>query len=123
MGAVPPVGGAMRQAESDWYLEQTYGVARRLPPDALLQYGKAVLCVVGADGEVSEGEMHAWLGIARASGYSDELAAEWRRFDWRTGRLEDFVPGISTDPENPGEITLAFLYDAIRVASVDGYAE
>jgi hypothetical protein len=34
--------------------------------------------------------------------------------------LEDCIPGLSTDPQNPGEVTLAFLYDAIRVSRADG---
>jgi hypothetical protein len=121
-----PRGGeeeTMIHPEDDWYLEQTYGVVRRLPPEHLIQYGKAVMLVIGADGEISDAEMRAWMGIARASGVPDEIRDAWRHFDWRSARLEDFVPGISSDPENPGELTLAFLYDAIRVAWVDGYAD
>ncbi len=113
----------MVPAES-FYLEETYGRARRLAPAALLDYGKAVLIIVGADGRVSDAEMRAWLGIARACGASEELVRAWVELDHGSARLEDCIAGISADPENPGEIALAFLYDAIRVSRADGdYAD
>ena len=113
----------MGLAES-YYLEETYGGARKLGGEALADYGKAVLVVVSADGAVSDAEMRAWLGIARACGATDEQVRAWIELDWDNARLEDCIPGISSDPENPGEIALAFLYDAIRVSRADGvYAE
>jgi tellurite resistance protein len=107
--------------DEDFYYLQTYGARRHPPREALLQYGRAVMIVVGADGEVSDVEMAMFMGIAKASGIPDDVRAAWREFDWRSARLEDCITGISTDPENPGEISLAFLYDAIRISRADGY--
>jgi uncharacterized tellurite resistance protein B-like protein len=109
--------------EANYYLEQMYGLDRLPPRESLVQYGKAILIIVGADGTITEREQKRWNAIAASMGVPDDVSAEWRKFDWRGGRLEDCVAGISADPENPGEIVLAFLYDAIRVAHADGYDE
>jgi uncharacterized tellurite resistance protein B-like protein len=107
-------------SEDSFYLEQTYGTDRHLPRENLIQYGKAIMLIVGADGTISDAEMACWMGIAKAMGVSDDVREEWRKFDWRHSRLEDCIPGLSTDPQNPGELTLAFLYDAIRISRADG---
>ena len=108
------------ESEDTFYLEQTYGIMTRPSRELLIQYGKAIMFIVGADGTISDAERTCWMGIARAMGVPDDVREEWLKFDWRHGRLEDCIPGLSTDPQNPGEVTLAFLYDAIRVSRADG---
>jgi len=108
------------ESEDTYYLEQTYGLNTHLSREHLIQYGKAIMFIVGADGTISDAERACWMGIARAMGVPDDVREEWLKFDWRDGRLEDCIPGLSTDPQNPGELTLAFLYDAIRVSRADG---
>src|SRR3989337_669619 len=107
-------------SEDTFYLEQTYGLNTHPSREHLIQYGKAIMFIVVADGTISDAERACWMGIARAMGVPDDVRDEWLKFDWRHGRLEDCIPGLSTDPQNPGEVTLAFLYDAIRVSRADG---
>jgi uncharacterized tellurite resistance protein B-like protein len=107
-------------SEDTFYLEQTYGVNRLASREHLIQYGKAIMFIVGADGAISDAERSYWMGIARAMGVPDDVREEWLKSDCRDGRLEDCICGISTDPQNPGELTLSFLYDAIRVSRADG---
>jgi hypothetical protein len=109
--------------EDTHYLEETYGTRKAMPRERMLDYGKAVLLVVGADGAVTDGEMRMLQGILAAMGAPSDVRQILRTWDWKSGRLEDLVPALSADPENPGEIVAAFLYDAIRVSRADGYSE
>lgn len=103
---------------------QSFAFRRRLgydPRVTLEQMGRiahAVMIIVGADGKVSETEWNHYVEIGRAYGVPEPMIAELKDFDYRNGRLEDYLAGLP-----PGAPTLVMLYDAIEVSSVDGYHE
>jgi tellurite resistance protein len=98
-----------------FFCDQHYG---RTPEGAgdPLRYGKILMTIAGADGEVAPKEMDALQHIARGLGTPDEIVDEVGRFDYRSAKLEDLING-----ETPSR---ALLYDAMVAASADGtYSE
>jgi tellurite resistance protein len=84
----------------------------------MLAYGRALLIVVGADGTVSEAEWRCFIETAEALGMplTDDVLRQLRDFDFRNADIADFLrfAGFSAQ---------SLLYDAILIASVDGYAK
>jgi tellurite resistance protein len=81
-----------------------------------LRYGKILMTICGADGEVAPKEMDALKSIARGLGTPEDVIEEVGNFDFRNANLEELVNG-----ETPAR---ALLYDAMVAASADGtYSE
>jgi tellurite resistance protein len=100
-------------------LTQRYGaVPGQAAKNPSNRYAKALLVVVGGDGTVSDKEWAALEDTARFLGHSAESIADLRQFDWKKADLREMLKEIP-DPQ----IGRRLLYDAVLIASVDGYAE
>jgi hypothetical protein len=98
--------------------EETYGAVFRFPDELAITYGQILLMVVGGDGVVSPEEWHYMAARGRAMGQSESTIDAWRRFDYRAGDLE------ATVKKHWGTLGVtghAFIYDAVKIARVDGY--
>ncbi|MCP4457678.1 MAG: hypothetical protein GY816_06580 [Cytophagales bacterium] len=99
-----------------------YGLSL-VPEEIWREYGYALLCIAGADGEVSDPELE-WLTVDLAGflKVDEEIIADWEDFDFDNGDLEEIFFSLR-------HITFAnfnklILYDAIRMCGADGdYAE
>lgn len=94
-----------------------YGISM-VPKEYWELYGKALLTIAGADGEVSEPEM-AWLveDLAEEVGVSDDIVAAWRSFDFENGDLEEIF--FSFNIRKTVNFSKLLIYDAIRMSSAD----
>jgi uncharacterized tellurite resistance protein B-like protein len=100
-------------------VQERYG---RLPSSdqQALSYLKALKVIVGADGEIPEAELNALRKGMQRLGISDAVAKEVEAFDFKTGRLEDLLPGI----KKGGLRARMLLRDAIEISRADGtYAD
>ena len=107
---------------NQFYACERYGVVPgpvANAPDG--RYGKALLIVVGADGEISDAEMSAFVESARLMGMPDTMLQELKGYPLLEGvrgaKLEDHLRGLD-DPASARRL----LYDCIMVASADGYS-
>ena len=81
-------------------------------------YGRAVLTVLGADGDVSDGELKFFLDHVENLGFPEVILAELREFDYQNANFEDFGGAIKS-----ASAAKMLLYDAIRGSMVDQYSE
>jgi tellurite resistance protein len=98
------------------YLWEVFGAPRDTDPrpDQYVRFGKASLVIAGADGELAPEELEYFLGMVSAYGAPESALEEFRKFDYRKGKLEDFLkPGDEVNGR-------MLVYDAIRVAHADG---
>jgi tellurite resistance protein len=98
------------------YLWETFGAPRDTDPrpDQFIRFGKAALTIAGADGELSPQELEYFLGMVAAYGAPEPILEEFRKFDYRKAKLEEFLkPGDEVNGR-------MLVYDAIRVAHADG---
>ena len=105
---------------SAFFTEQVYGAdavtQQGLLPQVYVNYGLAILVITGFDGELSELELSFFLARSRAFGTPERLLEEYRSFDPASVPLEELVPPLREHGLGP-----ALIYDAVLVASVDGY--
>jgi len=101
------------------YLIEVHGDAstQDIPMEARLNFGKAVLVIAAGDGVLSDVELEYYLEMARAFGAPEQALAEYRKFDPHATKLEQLL-----DPKY-AQMARHFVYDAIKVASADGYHE
>lgn len=94
-----------------------FGVPLPLPPGLMLEAGKLVLAIAATDGQLSARERETFLGIMRSYGVPDE----------EVDALRSHVPTGTTIERVVGGQKPSFLrcliYDAVRTARVDGFAE
>lgn len=95
--------------------EATHGVNATMDPQIMMHVAQALLVVMGADGEVSPREWAAFEGRARTYGYPEEAIQALKAFDFKTAKLEDYVPSITT-----WGFQRNVLHDAIVFARADG---
>ena len=95
-------------------LREHYGITFTVSDDLRRKIGKAVLCVAGADGELSQVEWNYFLGLARSTGASDAMVQEFKDFDYQSADVKKFLDK-ETKP-----LARIILYDALRVARADG---
>jgi uncharacterized tellurite resistance protein B-like protein len=102
--------------------QDLYGLSAA-PQEAFLNYGKALLVIAGADGEVSEAEF-AWLvDHQRRMGAPEEVIDQYSAFDYREADLADLLPSIRTDVDT-WQAAPHLVYHAIQMCGADGvYAE
>jgi hypothetical protein len=98
--------------------EETYGAVHRFPDEMATTYGHLILMIVGADGEVSADEWRYLVGRAKAMGLTDANIETWRGFDYKHG---DLAATVQKFYSMLGAKGYAFIYDAVKVARVDGY--
>lgn len=101
------------------YAKVTFGYPDKCPAVTAKNYGYALLCIAGADGTVSESELH-WLlkYYGFIMGAPKELLDDWANFDYKNTKIEDILKNLEGVPVN---FSRALIYDAIRMASADGY--
>jgi tellurite resistance protein len=101
------------------YGKERYGAVPEAPsPDRAMRLAKALMVIVGADGEVSGAEMTALRELGTLMGFPAAVIKELEGFDYRHAKLEDLLRGL-TDSSHARRV----LYDAIRVSHADGYAK
>ena len=81
------------------------------------RYGRAVLTIAAADG-LSQCEAEYFVNLARGMDVPDEFAAAYEKYDTRSATLEELLTPLRGRHPVP-----YLLYDAIKVASVDGYSD
>lgn len=96
-------------------VKERYG---RLPSseEQALSYLKALKVIVGADGEIPEAELKALRKGMQRLGLPDAVTREVDGFDFRSGKLEDLLPGF----KKGGLRARMLLRDAIEVSRADG---
>lgn len=96
-----------------------YGMSM-LPKKIWKEYGYALLCIAGSDGEVSDPELE-WLTIdlAESLGVDMETVADWEEYDFEEGNLEEIFSSIRI--ASIANFNKVLIYDAIRICSADGH--
>lgn len=100
-------------------VKERYG---RLPnsDEQALTYLKALKVIVGADGEIQEAERKALQKGMQRLGLSSALVSQIDAFDFKTGKLEELLPGF----KKGGLRARMLVRDAIEIARADGtYAD
>lgn len=99
-----------------------YGMSM-VPKKMWKDYGYALLCIAGSDGEVSDPELE-WLTIdlAESLNVDEDTVADWEDFEYEEADLEEVFLNIRSS--SFANFNKLLLYDAIRMCSADGdYAE
>lgn len=91
----------------------------RKPPSEKdgLAYLKAVKIIVGADGEIAEGEQKALRAGMRRLGLAKDLCQQLEDFDFKAHKLEEVLPQM----KKGGLRAKMLLRDAIEISSADGH--
>jgi uncharacterized tellurite resistance protein B-like protein len=84
--------------------------------EMMIQFGKAVLIIIGADGEIAPSELAHFVGVGRCLGAPQQMLDQLATFDVRNAKLEDCLQGFKD-----GVPARAMIYDAIAAASADGH--
>jgi tellurite resistance protein len=104
------------------YAKERYGSmpdgAQPPSADRAIRYGKALKMILAGDGEVSAKEQKAFLEHGEMMGIPADVIATVNAFDPRREKLEDQLRGLSDCVP-----ARRMLYDAIRIAMTDGYAD
>lgn len=87
--------------------------------EAFLNYGRALMVIAGADGEVSGPELDWLIDHQRRMGAPEDVIEQYRDFDFRRADLNDLLPAIRTDVET-WQAAPHLVYHAIRMSSADG---
>jgi hypothetical protein len=104
---------------------QAYGfddtMQAKIPVENRDRYARAVLTIAAADG-LSKQEAEYFANLSAGMAMPEELIERYLTYDTSSASLEELLsPLRGTVPgANPAPF---LLYDAIKVASVDGYAE
>ena len=99
-----------------------YGMSM-VPKKIWKEYGFALLCIAGSDGEVSDPELE-WLTIdlAESLGVDIDTVADWEEYEYEESDLEEIFGNIRH--ASVANFNKMLIYDAIRICSADGdYAE
>ena len=103
-----------------YYRKETHGVSAhdgqvQIPLEDMMAFAHAVQIIAAADGELSQLEMDELVMMMIALGIPADAAGRLREFDPKGKTLEGLIP--------PRYRTMGrhFIYDAIKVAAVDGY--
>ena len=91
----------------------------RLPKNdaQVLAYAKAVKIIIAADGSVPDAERKAMKKGLTRLGATDEVLAEFDKFDPAKAKLEDVIGGMRKN----GFRARALLRDAIEISRADGH--
>ncbi len=101
---------------------EAYGISGA-PRQAMINYGKALLVIAGADGAVSKPEYDWLIAHQRKFGATDEVIAEYENFDYRSADLDALLAEVRVDVET-WSAAPHLIYHAIQMCGSDGeYAE
>jgi len=99
-----------------------YGMTM-VPKEIWREYGYALLCIAGSDGDVSDPELE-WLiiDLAESLQVDEEIIGDWEEFEYEEADLEEIF--FSFRHASFANFNKLLIYDAIRMSSADGdYAE
>ena len=98
-----------------WFLKQWYGhVPTETNLDSMQRFGKALMCIVGADG-LSPGEREFFIAMGQTGGVPQEIIDGIVATDVKKESLDALLKGIKDTP-----LARVMLFDAITVAHADG---
>src|SRR5262249_35011695 len=103
------------EVELSQHFENTHGVNAHMDRGVFMHVAQALLVIIGADGTISSREWAAFEGRARSFGCPEEALEQLKAFDFKSAKLEDYVPSI-----NKWGLQRNVLYDAIVFARADG---
>lgn len=90
---------------------------------AMINYGKVLLAIAGADGAVSAKEYEWLVEHQRKFGAPEDVIAEYAKFDYRTADFGALMAEISVDVAT-WRPAPHLIYHAIQMCGADGhYAE
>jgi uncharacterized tellurite resistance protein B-like protein len=95
-----------------------YGISM-VPKEIWREYGYALLCIAGSDGEVSDPELE-WLTVDLAENMDvdEDIVGDWDEFEYEEADLEEIFMKIKqTSFANFNKL---LIYDAIRMSFADG---
>jgi hypothetical protein len=81
------------------------------------RYARAILTIAAADG-LSPAERDYFVNLSRAMDMPDEVAEKYATYDTKSASLEELLAPLRGRHPVP-----YLLYDAMKIASVDGYTE
>jgi len=95
-----------------------YGISM-VPKEIWKEYGYALLCIAGSDGEVSDPELE-WLTVdlAENMGVDDEIIGDWEEFEYEDADLEEIFHSFKQ--ASFVNFNKLLIYDAIRMSYADG---
>ncbi len=108
--------GASGYLPSLLYARDRYGALPEVPAGKYLEYLKAVMVIVGGDGELSANEWSQIHDLVRQLGLPEQSIQELCRFDWRHADLAELATAISGTG-----MPLRMLYDALWIAESEGF--
>jgi tellurite resistance protein len=95
------------------YLQELFGITKKISREEAAKNGKAMLICAGADG-LSKKELDYAINLFKAYGTPDDLLEEYESFDYKKAKLEDYLaPGGTAPPR-------VILYHAIKISRADG---
>lgn len=100
------------------FAEDEYGISA-VSPQAMLDYGRALLVIAGADGEVAPEEL-AWLERhQRKFGAPEAVVESYRTFDFAGADLLELIRGIRVDVPT-WAVGPHLVYHAFQMCGADG---
>lgn len=99
------------------FARDEYGISA-VSPLAMLNYGKALLVIAGADGEVSQAEFDWLVRHQRKFGAPEEVIAQYRDFDFRNADLAALLSDISVDVPT-WSAPAHLIYHAVHMCRAD----
>ncbi len=104
------------------FAKDEYGLSAATP-QAMINYGYALLAIAGGDGEVSEAEMEWLINHQAKFGAPEDVVELYKSFDYKNANLQELLPDIKADVET-WSLANELVYHAIKMSSADGvYAE
>ena len=104
---------------NDLVQREIYGATMPFSKEVKDVYVRVVLGVAAADGDLSEAERTHFAAIAKANGEPDDEILRWCAFD---PKKSDLAADVAELRKLLGtSAAYAFIYDAIRIARVDGF--
>lgn len=96
----------------------SYGMSGA-PRQAMINYGKILLVIAGADGTVSPAERNWLIEHQRKFGAPEDVIAEYENFDHQSASFEELLSDVKVDVEtwNPAP---HLIYHAIQMCGADG---
>jgi hypothetical protein len=112
-------------ARYNFLAQQLYGFDEKLqgniPVDSRDRYARAILTIAAADG-LSSTEAEYFANLSAIMQMPEERIAHYLKYDTSSASLEELLSPLND--KVPGSHPAGYLlYDAIKVASVDGYSE
>ncbi|PXX68657.1 hypothetical protein DFR70_102341 [Nocardia tenerifensis] len=101
---------------------EAYGISGA-PRQAMINYGRVLMAIAGADGEVSKPEYDWLVAHQRKFGATEDILAEYEDFDYRSADLGELLAEIKVDVETWSSGP-HLIYHAIQMCGADGvYAD